>query len=115
MGYYDYKRRLGARVEHVEAITAVSASLGGRIRWRLAQAASWWRSVWYYRIWYWRLMPRLRRLFKRHPRLLRRSLSQQFLRTRFLVGAGGAQRRQLRRRYEWAPQTLCFAGRAGTS
>jgi CelD/BcsL family acetyltransferase involved in cellulose biosynthesis len=91
MGYYEYKRRLGAEIAHVQTITAISGSLDSRLRWRIAQAVTWWRFLWYYRIWYWRLVPRIRRCFTRHPELLRKTLSHKFLRSRFLVGAGAAR------------------------
>ncbi len=87
-GYYDYKRRLGARVLGVKTITVLSPRLPSRVRARLFWATTWMIDLAYHRIWFWRVAPWLR---KRFPSLrkgmLRAGLWRRYVRSRFLVAA----------------------------
>jgi CelD/BcsL family acetyltransferase involved in cellulose biosynthesis len=87
-GYFDHKRRLGARVVGLQTITLRRKTLSAAWRRFLFVAATRLVDGVYHRMWYWHLAPYLRRRFKdRGPGFLRRGLWPRFVRTRFLVAA----------------------------
>ncbi|HUW19285.1 MAG TPA: GNAT family N-acetyltransferase [Sedimentisphaerales bacterium] len=87
-GYYDYKRRLGAKVLGVQSIWVFSHGVMSRARARIFWAVTWVIGQAYHRVWFWHLAPWLRRKF---PGLwlpwLRAGLWPRFLRANFLIAA----------------------------
>jgi len=88
-GYYDYKRRLGARVVSLQTLTAEATSVGSRFRLSAMRAITWLAFQVYFRAWYWHFAPWVRRHF---PSMrwwpLETSIPRRFLRSRFLVRCG---------------------------
>ncbi|MBN1341541.1 MAG: GNAT family N-acetyltransferase [Phycisphaerae bacterium] len=88
-GFYDYKRRLGARRLGIQSIGVTAPRPASRLRARAFHAATWLADLVYYRIWYWRLAPRLR---GRGLQLGEGSLWRRYIRCRFLVAARRGRR-----------------------
>jgi CelD/BcsL family acetyltransferase involved in cellulose biosynthesis len=85
-GYYEHKRRLGAKVLNLQTITVTRGRSATDLRLRAFMAATRFMDLIYHRAWYWHLAPAMRQRF---PRLVgawgRQGLSRRFLRSRFLV------------------------------
>ncbi|MHC4543139.1 MAG: GNAT family N-acetyltransferase [Planctomycetota bacterium] len=85
-GYYDYKRRLGARVMGVKTIAVFPPRWTSRLYVQLFKAVSWLIALVYHRIWFWHIAPWLRtKLPNFRFQLLNASLWQRFIRARFVI------------------------------
>ena len=85
-GYYDYKRRLGAKILGVKNITVIKAGIGSRLRFWMMRAVVWVVEFIYFRLWFWHLAPWIR---LRWPNLragwLKKGMWVRFIRSRFLL------------------------------
>ena len=87
-GYYDYKRRLGARCVAIKTVTVFARKRLSTLRVRVFRSTTWVISLIYHRIWFWHLAPWLRiKLPNVRASFLNASLWQPLIRTRFLVVA----------------------------
>ena len=83
-GYYDFKKRWGARYTQLQNITVMSQDVLSRIAVRDFLSASR-LHCFFNRVWFWHLAPWLRRRFPDLTFLwLRRGLTRKFVRSRFL-------------------------------
>lgn len=88
-GFYDYKRRLGARAISLQTLTVETTQGSRRATLAAVRLGVWLTFQLYCRAWYWHLAPWLRR---KMPRVrsgpLKWALDPKFLRSRFLVQCG---------------------------
>ena len=85
-GYYDYKRRLGARVLTTKNIRVMPPRISSLVRILVFKSATWLIDLVYHRAWFWHFAPWLRRKFpKIRISWLWAGLSPRFIHTRFLV------------------------------
>lgn len=90
-GYFDHKRRLGARVLGLQTITLRRHGRWAALRFRSFKAVTRLIDALYHRAWYWHIAPMLRRRFSRIcPSFVFEGLWPRFVRTRFLVAANPA-------------------------
>jgi len=87
-GYYEFKRRLGAKVLGLQSIRIVNPSRRSRLRLRLFALMTRLIDTVYHRAWYWHLAPWIRKNPRFGSRInLQQGLRTRFLRARFLVAA----------------------------
>lgn len=90
-GYFEYKKRWGARYNQLQNITLLSKDAWSRLAIRDFRSASRLHYL-YNRVWYWHLAPWLRRRFPQFtPHWLERGQTQKFMRTRFMEYASADQ------------------------
>ncbi len=94
IGHYDYKRRLGAKVTYLKAITVFPRNRTSYLRFHLFKCVTWLICLVYFRIWFWRFAPFLRRKSSfSHIRPLRAGLWKRYIRTQFLVEGNHSARK----------------------
>jgi CelD/BcsL family acetyltransferase involved in cellulose biosynthesis len=86
-GYYEHKRRLGAKVLNLQTIALKRPGLLRGMRLRSFTGLTRLMDFVYHRAWYWHLAPAIRLRFPRVGAWARKGLSRRFLRARFLVAS----------------------------
>ncbi|MHC4418167.1 MAG: GNAT family N-acetyltransferase [Planctomycetota bacterium] len=95
-GYYNYKRRLGARVLTTKTIRVMPPRISSLVRMLVFKSATWLIDFIYHRAWFWHFAPWLRRAFpKIRISWLWAGLWPRFTRARFLIDAKSRYRESL--------------------